>query len=239
MLVSIHQPAYLPWMGYIDKIARSDVFIYLDTVQFQKGSFQNRNRILTANGPQWLTVPVETKGKLFDVPLKDLPIAAKQNWQRKHAAAIVQAYGKAPEFARLWPELVPYYSQPWDRLSDLCFAMLQTLLRLTGITSTRIIKASEMGTIEGQKGDLVLSLCQAVGATSYLSGSLGRDYVDLDDFATAGIDVRFQDYAHPVYPQKQDGFTPAMGLVDLLFNVPDPGAYFVPGPQKPVLEPQP
>lgn len=231
MRVSIHQPAYLPWMGYIDKIARSDVFIYLDTVQFQKGSFQNRNKILSANGPQWLTVPVETKGKLFDVPLKDLPIATSQNWQRKHAASLTQAYRKTPEFARVWADLEPYYTEPWDRLSDLCHAMLEMVLRHTGPFDTKIVKASDIAAVDSRKSDLVLALCRAVGADTYLSGSLGRDYLDLDSFAAAGIAVEFQDYRPLPYRQAQApgaDFVPYMGAVDLLFNEADPAAFFRP-----------
>ena len=223
LVVSIHQPAYLPWLGYFDKIRRADLFIYLDTVQFQKQSFQNRNKIRTADGWAWLTVPVETKGRLYDTALKDLPINNRVDWRRKHSAAIAMNYGKAPRFAEVMPLLERFYEREWERLSDLCFEMLLTFNRLLGIT-TPIRKASEMGAVAGGKSDLILNLCRAAGATGYVSGTLGRNYLDLAAFADQGIDVAFQDYAHPTYRQAYPGFEPFMAVIDLLMNEADPAA---------------
>ena len=106
MIVSIHQPAYLPWLGYFDKIARADLFIWLDNVQFQKNSFQNRNKILTKDGPVWLTVPMRTSGVLYETPLKDVEIDNSKNWRVKHLSSIKMNYGKAPaDFAQRLTEL--------------------------------------------------------------------------------------------------------------------------------------
>ena len=221
MIVSIHQPAYLPWLGYFDKIRRADCFVYLDSVQFQKQSFQNRNKIRTPDGSIWLTVPVETKGKLHDTPLKDLPINNRVDWRRKHRAALEQHYRKAPCFDEVMPELHDVYDRDWHRLSDLCFAMLEAFNRRLGI-GTRIVKASELGDLDAAKGDLVLALCETLGASCYLSGSLGRDYLDPEAFKRARVDLAFQDYAHPHYHQAYPGFEPAMGVVDLLMNVAEP-----------------
>ena len=216
-IVSIHQPAYLPWLGYFDKIRQSDLFIYLDTVQFQKQSFQNRNKIRTANGWTWLTVPVETKGKLYETPLKDLAINNRVDWRRKHRAAIAMNYRKAPHFDAVMPQLEMFYERSWSRLSDLCYDMLSAFNRRLGIT-TPVQKASDMGVMPSSKSDLILDLCRAAGATTYVSGTLGRGYLDLPAFADQGIDVTFQDYEHPRYRQAYAGFEPNMAVIDLLMN---------------------
>ena len=221
--VSIHQPAYLPWLGYFDKIRQADCFVYLDTVQFQKQSFQNRNKIRTADGWVWLTVPVETKGKLYDTALKDLAINNRIDWRRKHRAAIEMNYRKAPNFEAVMAWLGPVYDRDWARLSDLCFEMMVTVNRLLGI-ETEIVKASDLAEVDGSKGDLVLNLCRALGAERYLSGSLGRDYLDAAAFREAGIDLAYQDYTHPQYGQAYPGFEPYMAAVDLLMNEAEPAA---------------
>jgi len=225
LIVGIHQPAYLPWLGYFDRIRQVDLFIYLDTVQFQKGSFQNRNRVLTGNGPAWLTVPVETAGKLYSTVLKDIEIDNSRNWQAKHWGTLRMNYAGAPMFRTVAPELETFYSRPWQRLSDLCLEMLMAFNRMLGI-DTRIVRASELGQVNGRKSDLVLDLCQRVGATTYLSGSQGKDYLDMESFRSAGIGVQFQHYLTLPYPQPVASFVPALGVVDFLFNVPDPANGF-------------
>lgn len=225
MIVSIHQPAYLPWLGYFDKILRSDLFIYLDTVQFQKGSFQNRNRIRTKSGPIWLTVPVETKGKLYDLALKDVPVDHRQNWQSKHLASLKMNYGKAPFTADRLAQIEHFYTEPQPYLSAVCFDMMVAFNAMLGIT-TPVVRASDLGPMDGAKSDLVQALCQSVGAKTYLSGSMGRDYLDEAAFADAGLEIVYQDYQHPVYRQQYSGFEPAMGIVDLLFNEARPTEFF-------------
>ena len=221
MIVSIHQPAYLPWLGYFDKIRRADVFIYLDSVQFQKQSFQNRNKIRTAKGWTWLTVPVETKGRLYDTPLCDLPINNRVNWRRKHRAAIAQNYTKAPHFEAVMALLDAFYGRDWERLSDLCYEMLLAFNARLGIDTT-IVKASTLSGVEGDKSELILNLCRQQGARRYLAGTLGRNYLEEAAFAEAGIEIDYQDYQHPVYSQVYPGFEPYMGIVDLLMNEAEP-----------------
>jgi hypothetical protein len=216
VIVSIHQPAYLPWLGYFDKIARADLFIWLDNVQFQKNSFQNRNKVLTKDGPVWLTVPVRTSGSLYETPLKDVEIDNSKNWRVKHLSSIRMNYAKAPCFNERFPALARFYEQEWRTLDLLCFEMLAYFNSLLGVT-TPIRRASEMEA-GGAKSDLVLDLCRKAGATTYLSGALGRDYLDLASFEKAGIAVEFQDYRHPTYAQAYPGFTPNLGVVDLIMN---------------------
>lgn len=221
MIVSIHQPAYLPWLGYFDKIMRSDVFVYLDTVQFQKNSFQNRNKIRTADGWAWLTVPVITKGVLYTTRLREITIDNRQNWRAKHRKALDINYRKAPFYERCREYFDDCYRREWERLSDLCCDMLRFFLNALGIT-TRIVKSSELPAFTSSKSDLILAICRALGATAYMSGALGRDYITIGDFGAAGIEVTFQDYRHPVYRQTYPGFEPYMGIVDVLANESDP-----------------
>jgi hypothetical protein len=228
MIVSIHQPAYLPWLGYFDKISKADLFIHLDTVQFQKNSFQNRNKILTQQGPTWLTVPVLTKGQHFDIPLKELEIDCRSKWRKKHLTSIRMNYAKAPQFEIIFPKLESIYNSEWEKLSALCEHMMRQFVEILSI-KTKIIIASDMPLIDSKKSDLVLDLCREAGADEYLSGALGRDYLDLESFAKAGIKVTFQEYEHPEYKQTYSGFVPAMGVVDLLMNAPDAHKFFSSG----------
>lgn len=215
MIVSINQPAYLPWLGYFQRIAVSDLHIVLDHVQFEKNSFVNRNRIRAKDAPVWLTVPVSTKGKFGELSIATLEFAPNQPWQKKHWASIKQTYGKAPHFARYAPAYEALYAQEWPSFAPMVLAFLKQHLDDLGIT-TPLRRSSEMA-IEGAKSDLVLNLCRATGATTYLSGALGRDYLDEASFRDAGIAVQYQNYQHPVYTQAWPGFEPYMCVLDLLF----------------------
>jgi WbqC-like protein family len=218
-IVSIHQPAYLPWLGYLDRIRRSDVFVFLDSVQFQKNSFQNRNKVRTAQGWTWLTVPLLTKGHTEGV-LADIKIDQAQPWQHKHLSTISQSYANAPFRERVMSWLAPFYAQEWRGLADLCWVMLEAHLKQLGIT-TKLVRARDLGDHGERKSNLVLDLCQQLGATTYISGPQGRGYIDEASFASAGIELRYDEYRHPVYRQLHGGFESHMAAIDLLMNVGD------------------
>jgi hypothetical protein len=222
MIVSIHQPAYLPWLGYFDRIAKSDTFIFLDTVQFERNSYTNRNRIKTANGPIWLTVPVLLQGHLAK-KLTEIEIDEKQDWRKKHLRSIEQNYRRASAFAERFTRLAAQYESKTSHLADLCFDQLAFWLRELAI-GARVLRASTLAAT-GSKSDLVLSLCQSVGATTYLSGPLGRGYLDENQFVSAGIDIRYHDYQHPTYSQLYGEFVPAMAVVDYWMNCPNPNLF--------------
>jgi hypothetical protein len=220
LIVSIHQPAYLPWLGYFEKIASSEAHVFLDNVQLEKPSFCQRNRIKTPQGPQWLSIPLHAHDHL-NTHLKTTLIAEKHDWRRKHLKSIAQNYSKAPFFAQRFPILENWYeqSQEISNLADLCFSQLRFWLDLFGI-GTRIVKGSEMSAT-GYNSDLVLAICKELNASTYISGFHGRDYLQEADFNTAGIRITYQSYAHPVYPQQHGEFLPAMSIVDYWFNNPD------------------
>jgi len=216
VIVSINQPAYLPWLGYFQRIAVSDVHIVLDHVQFEKNSFTNRNKVRTAQGGTWLTVPVKTKGRFGELSIADLEIDTQQDWRRRHWNTIRQAYARAPHFAAHEQFFAGMFSQEWTKLAPLCQELTGYLLDQFQI-KTRMLYSSAMEPT-GTKDELILELCRSVGATTYFSGALGRDYLREPLFAEAGIKVVYQDYQHPVYAQQYQPFEPYMAAADLLFN---------------------
>lgn len=220
MIVSIHQPAYLPWLGYFDKIASSDSHVFLDNVQLEKRGFTHRNQIKTPQGPLWLTIPLHTHGHR-ESHLGATLIAEEGDWRGKHLKSIAQNYGKAPFFTQRFPRLENWYEQSngISGLTELCFSQLRFWLDEFDI-GTRIVKSSEMAS-SGCKSDLMLALCRELGATTYISGALGKNYLQEADFTAAGIGVIYQNYAHPTYAQLYGDFLPAMSIVDYWFNNPN------------------
>jgi len=215
MKVAIHQPQYLPWLGYLDKLDSADVFILLDTVQFKKHEWQNRNRIRTKDkdGWQWLTVPIVDR---FPERIDRVEINVRTDWQRKHCQTLRLNYAKAPHWEPLGPQLLALLEHPWTRICDLNVAVLELLCRHLGVTTPRIL-ASTLPAREEQTGRLI-DLCKAVGGTEYLAGQAGSSYMDLGQFAEAAITVQAQAYQHPQYPQRYAPFVSHLAVIDLLFN---------------------
>jgi hypothetical protein len=211
---AIHQPHYLPWPGYFAKWAAADVFVFLDTVQYEKRGWQNRNRIKTVHGPHWLTVPVHAH---LGTPLVDITVDTAQAWAPRHLRAITDAYARAPHLGRHRAALERFYATPWERLAPLAVASAEWLGRALGITTpTRL--ASTMGVTATDPTERLLQLCRAVGADTYLSGRDGVNYMDLERFRAAGIGVLVQDYKYPVYPQLHGEFVPFLSALDLLLT---------------------
>ena len=218
MIISIHQPAYLPWLGYFDKINRSDIFIYLDTVQLEKNSFTCRNKIKTSQGSTWLTIPLITKGHTAN-SIRDIRIDNSQNWKKKHLKNIFFNYKKAEFFDELYPKIEFLFGEDFDLFSDLAYHHMVFWLNEFNI-QTKIVKSSTLD-IETKKSDLVLDLCSNFNATKYLSGALGKDYLDESSFDQHQIELEYQNYSHPVYQQLNGEFLPYMGIVDFWMNTHD------------------
>ena len=213
------QPAYLPWLGYFDRIACSDIHIVLDDVLIDRSSktkFANRNKVRTKQGWNWLTVPLKTSGRSSEMHLNAIEIADDSRWCSKHWETIRFSYAKAPYFAEHRDFFAAAYSARWTLLRDLVRSTTD-YLRGTLRIPTKILYSSEMP-VEGSKSDLILNLCRAAGATSYISGPFGRDYLQHDSFSANGIEIQYHDYNHPSYPQVYPGFEPFMSVIDLLFN---------------------
>ena len=214
--VTIHQPEFLPWLGFVDKIRQCDVFVLLDSVQFEKNYFQNRNKIRTGWGWVWLTVPVFMKG-LFGQKIQEVRIRNDESWSRKHRQTLRQNYGSAPFFHEYFSGLEALYDQPWDLLAEFNIAVIHWVANAFGL-SRQFIRSSELGVI-GKRSELLVNICKTLGAKVYLSGVSGRDYLDEALFKDAGVLVRYQDFRHPVYRQRYEPFLHVMSSVDLLFNV--------------------
>ncbi|CAN5233089.1 WbqC family protein [soil metagenome] len=216
MILTAHQPVYLPWLGLFHKIAMADRFCIFDIAQYQTKDFNNRNKIKTNAGSIWLSVPVESKDH-FEKKLCDIKVV-NNGWNRKHFKSIDLAYKKAPYYSNYIGTLEDILaSKTYTYLADLNFATLDFGLKALGIAVP--IDTASKHEFEGAKSDLVLDMCKKLGASRYVFGAQGRNYADLPSFAEAGIAVDFQDYQHPVYPQLHGGFEPYMSVIDLLFNV--------------------
>ena len=215
MIVSINQPAYLPWLGYFDRIAQSDIHVVLDHVQFEKGSVTNRNKIKWAHGTTMLTVPVLTRGRFGNLPI--LATKVGQGWRKKHKASLLQSYAKAPHLNAYKHFIESVYSQKWTHLAPL-LKFTTDYLRVDLGIETPLLYSSLLRPV-GTKSDLVLDICQRLSATTYLSGPFGRDYLDEGAFKRAGIQIEYHEYHHPVYPQCQgSGFLSHLSVIDLLMN---------------------
>jgi hypothetical protein len=213
--VGILQPGYIPWLGFFEQVARCDVFVLYDDVQFDKGGWRNRNRIKTSKGAHWLTVPVLLKR--HDMPLvRDVRINNAQRWAVNHLKTLFQYYSKAPHFRRHFPGLEEILSRPWDLLAPLDRAVIEWMCHALGI-HTPLVWSSELG-VTGDRLDRLVSIVRHFGGSVFYEGAAGRDYIPCEHFRERGVDVVFQDYVHPVYPQLHGPFLSHLSALDLLFN---------------------
>jgi hypothetical protein len=215
MILSVHQPHYLPWIGYFEKIRASDAFVYLDNVQYKKREFQNRNKIRTADGWMWLTVPVITKDKYLQ-SISDVKINNETDWTRDHWKSIEHNYARAPYFAAFRERFEPVFQQKWERLADVNIRLSGILNDIYGIrTPVHFESELDVHTTSTQR---IIDICKRLHADTYLSGTGGKDYMDESLFAANGIRLLYQDFRHPVYSQAFEGFEPFMSIIDHLFN---------------------
>lgn len=217
-IITIHQPEHMPWLGFFNKMLKSEIFVILDNVQFEKNNYQSRNRILGSNGAQWLTVPIEMKGHM-EKTLREIKIAnaTQPNWIRKYLSSLELNYSKYPYFQELFPAIKNILAAHNEYLCDLNIALIHFFAELLN-ADCRFVYASAME-LTKKKSDLIYEICTQMEAGTYISGSGGRDYMDLAAFREAGIQVRFNDYVHPVYVQKKSReFVPYLSVLDLLMN---------------------
>lgn len=213
--VTVLQPGYLPWLGFFDQMRRSDVFVYYDDVQYDKHGWRNRNRIKAPTGPAWLTVPVLDSGRHGQAIL-DAEIDNRLPWARKHLGSIRQYYAQAPGFDAAYPELESLLKRPWRYLVDLDLTLADWLGGRLGVRGT-IARSSELG-IRGERSRRLLEICRHFGADRYLSGNAAQSYLEVELFAAEGIQVEWQNFRHPVYPQRYGEFLSHLSALDLLLN---------------------
>jgi hypothetical protein len=196
---------------------RADRFVILDNVQYRTNYFQNRNRVLGANGPFWLTVPVRSRGHVAS-SIADIEIDGSQAWGERHRKSLEACYGRHPHFRRYADVLRTILDSPWQRLADLNIAIIEAFRSALDI-GTPMVRASELG-VEGRGSELLLAICERMGAATYLSGPSGRDYLDESLFANRGIAVQYHEFHHPVYPQRgANEFVSHLTALDALANL--------------------
>jgi hypothetical protein len=225
MIVAIHQPHYMPWLGYLHRMSQVDLFIVLDHVQFERRNYQNRSRVLLDGQAHWLTVPVVQRSQKERIAEKLIDNGGKRPWGPVHYATLRHAYRQAQHFGTYAAALHRILETPWQRLAELDSAMLD-FLRDAFEIRTPLVRSSELA-VDGARSELILNLCRAAGADALLAGFGGsRRYLDAERFAQEGVRIHWHEFSHPTYRQcGPQAFTPGLAAVDLLFNCgPDSGA---------------
>ena len=230
MIVGAHQPHFLPWLGYLDKLAKSDLFVVMDDLQFERENFQNRQRLKLADGPHWLTVPVlrgKQTDRICDKRIDNAGKGGRHHWQHRIWRTLEIHYRRAPHWDRYAPALEDVFARRWELLVELDLHMLDLARTWLGITKP-IVRASSLE-LSGQKTERIAAMCRAVGAKTYLTGRGGsQGYLDTDLLERRGISVIWQRFHHPQYPQCYGGlgFVSHLGFLDVLFNCgPDAPAF--------------
>lgn len=215
-VMAAHQPNYLPWLGVLAKAVEADVFVLADDVQFSKHGYTNRNRIRTAGGWQWLTVPVRTRGR-GGQRVRDVAVDEVQPWPRKHLESLRWNYARAPHFEEHEASLEEIYGRSRRQLLDWNLGLLRFLMDRLAI-DTEVRLSSQLGSREAGSRRIA-DLARACDCDVYLAGDGGsRSYLDERILREAGVEVRYARFEHPRYPQCYPGFEPGMCGLDLLFN---------------------
>ena len=218
MIVSIHQPHFLPWMGYINKILRSDIFILLNTVQYRPRYYQNRAKIRRNNDAIWISVPVHSER---ETKIQDVTIVQDQDWQKNITSNIENLYRKKTFFNKYWQPIKYSILKEANTLDVLDFNILTTLLELLDISHVKLFIASDLAVTTTDPTQRLVDLCIASGGTSYISGRGGRDYMEVNKFSEANINVIYQDldFNSVVYSQGEELFVPGLSVIDAIFNI--------------------
>jgi len=221
-VVSIHQPAYIPWLGYFHKLSQSDIHVFYDDAEYSKNNLFNRNKIKTPQGEQWLTIPV---GCHSTQKINQTKITPNTNWQKKHWKAIKGNYVRARNFAEYEDFFEKLYQKQWNYLSELTIEMNKALCKLLGI-KTKFFVSSELD-VKGKSNEKLINICKAVRADTYLSGKgavdvlsndSGKPYLDQAMFTKENIKVQVQEFIYPTYKQLWGEFIPNLSILDVLFN---------------------
>lgn len=217
MKVSIHQPNYLPYIGYFQKMELSDVFVILDNVQFSKDSYTQRTKIRTHDNWMWLTIPIEKSHTSKSI--KDVPLPTDRKWLRKHKVSIISNYSKCPFFDEGFVEEYFIEGEQFKKLqewNEFGIFYLKDKLNI----KTNIVKANDLNLNENLKStDLLVEIVNQVGGDTYISGTGGRKYMDISKFEENNISLEYFDFEPFEYQQRWDGFEPYLSAMDLIFNL--------------------
>lgn len=213
-VVVAEQPNYIPWIGYFDLIAQSDIWVWYDDVQYTKRDWRNRNRVAGEGEPLWLTIPVRSRGR-YDQKIFEVEIDRARPWERKHIEALRHCYGDAPWFGEVVAVVRKVVGAGHQCLADLTIELNEALCRLMGLR-TQFLRSSEMS-IQGNKQDRLLEICRRLDASVYLSGPAARAYLTPGAFRHAGIELRYIVYDYPPYQRGGRPFIPRLSILDPLF----------------------
>lgn len=213
--ILITQSNYIPWKGYFDAINMADVLVLYDEMQYTKRDWRNRNKIKTPNGLQWLTIPVQVKGK-FDQKINETKVS-NQQWRKKHWNSLVHNYKKAPFFKKFEHELLALYEdESTEFLSEINYRFITKINEWLGITTE--IRWSREFTLRGNQTEKLLNLCLHLEGTEYITGPAAKNYMETHLFEQAGINIHWLDYSgYPKYPQLHGDFEHGVSILDLLF----------------------
>ena len=220
-IVAIHQPNYFPWLGYADKILRSDVFVFLDTVQFQRRNYTNRTQVRIGEKAHWLTVPVS--GEYHDAITK-IQISNAAHWRRKHLSTLQRNYSKSDYFAEIWPLVQDLLLREWTKLSELNMCIGRWYGEVLD-SRTEFVAASDLALPpELGASSLLAEIARRVSGTAYLSGEAGKKYLDQAAFDDVSVSLQWQEFKQREYPQLGQGMVLGLSALDCLFNCGAAGA---------------
>lgn len=216
MIITTHQPIFLPWPGFFCKALRADVMVLLDEVQYPQGrGWMNRNRLKSEQGELWLTVPVRKTG-LGRQSIRDVAICEQGDWRRRHLLGLRQSYEHAPYRDELLPAMEAVYAAGHRHLIDLNLGLIRCLWQVLGL-ETRLLLQSELG-VSGGGSELLAAICHALGAECYLALSFVEKHLQTAAFAGRGIRLQYERFHSPVYPQLWGEFRYNLSALDLLLN---------------------
>ncbi|MTI81808.1 MAG: WbqC family protein [Firmicutes bacterium] len=212
-VIAIHQPNYIPWIGYFHKMLNSDIFVIADDVQLSTQSVTHRNKIKSANGVILLTVPLARKKVL----IKDVEIYNEEDWGKKHFQTLQHCYARSDYWSQYKKQFEEIYNQKWVKLIDLNMAFM-TLIRNIFNIETPMVYSSQLPDLQGRKSERIIDICEKLGGSVYLSGQGAKAYNDKEIFNQHNIELKYQQFEHPVYSQLWGDFVDKLSVVDLIFN---------------------
>jgi hypothetical protein len=223
MRAAIIQSNYLPWKGYFDIIHDVDTFVFLEDVQYTNRDWRNRNKVKTPGGVKWISVPVLGG---IDQKIHEIKIDYSQEWREKHKKTIHHSYASTPYYDSYKTEILDIFSNKFDTLSELNIFSIKKIARILDI-DTQFVNSKELDSA-GIKDDKLISICQLIGADSYISGPAAKNYIHTDKFSIAKIALSYKDYSgYPVYPQLWGNFESAVSIIDVIFNCGEKSSYYI------------
>ena len=229
--VVISQPMYFPWVGILEQVRLSNVFVHYEDVQFSRGSFSNRVQVKTENGIRWITVPL--KNFILGQQINEVEIDYSIDWRRSHRDILKQAYAKSEHRTDMLDLVDEVFSQKYDSLAELSKSSTMVLIRYFGFEDAHTFIDSPNLGVAGSSSQRVIDICVGLKASRYITGHGAMNYLDHEAFEARGIDIDYIDYGLFPYKQFYGAFTPYVTVLDLVANCGKDGAQHIAGTQIP------